>query len=363
MWVLWREALATTWANKVPSVLVTLLVAVMVTATLSTVGRTAAAEQQLAQRLDDAGARVLTVTDLRSRGLLSPSIIGAAGALSVAERAVGITLTVDMVAGHVGRGGERVPAWGIVGDINDVATITAGRAPGPGEGIVSEEGMRKLGLQDPYGWALEAAQQGSQEATIVGAFRPKAPFEEFDAGIAYNASDADALTLSVIIDDSRHAASAQRAVLGLIAPPDPSEIQVESPVGIAELRRQVLGDFGNFGRTLMLGVLGGGALLTAIVVLSDVLVRRKDLGRRRALGATRATIVAIVTCRTLLPALIGAALGVAVGAGVTGRLGAVPPTDFVGAVAVLAVLAATISAVPPALFAATRDPVAVLRTP
>ncbi|HQD23111.1 MAG TPA: hypothetical protein PKY27_12735 [Arachnia sp.] len=39
------------------------------------------------------------------------------------------------------------------------------------------------------------------------------------------------------------------------------------------------------------------------------------------------------------------------------------PLDFVGGVAVLAVLSATISAVPPALFAATRDPVAVLRTP
>lgn len=49
----------------------------------------------------------------------------------------------------------------------------------------------------------------------------------------------------------------------------------------------------------LLGVLGAGALLVAIVVLADVFVRRKDLGRRRALG----TIVALVIARTLLPAV------------------------------------------------------------
>jgi putative ABC transport system permease protein len=98
-------------------------------------------------------------------------------------------------------------------------------------------------------------------------------------------------------------------------------------------------------------------------LLADVLVRRKDLGRRRALGASRGVIVGIVTARTFAPALLGAALGCASGLWVAARLGAAPPLDFVGGVAVLAVLSATFSAVPPALFAATRDPVAVLRTP
>ena len=118
-----------------------------------------------------------------------------------------------------------------------------------------------------------------------------------------------------------------------------------------------------FGRTLLLGVLGGGALLVAIVTLADVLVRRKDLGRRRALGATRGAILFLVVLRTLAPALLGAALGVAAGLYATSRLGAMPPWPFTLGTATLALLAASVAAIPPALYAATRDPVRVLRTP
>src|SRR5690606_14497339 len=53
--LLW-EALSTTWANKVSTALVALLVAIMCATTLATVGRTAAAEQQVAERLDAAGS-------------------------------------------------------------------------------------------------------------------------------------------------------------------------------------------------------------------------------------------------------------------------------------------------------------------
>lgn len=69
--------------------------------------------------------------------------------------------------------------------------------------------------------------------------------------------------------------------------------------------------------------------------------------------------------RTLAPALMGAALGVALGLWVTSRLGAgaIPPWSFTAGTATLALLAAAAAAVPPALYAATRDPVRVLRTP
>ena len=140
-------------------------------------------------------------------------------------------------------------------------------------------------------------------------------------------------------------------------------ISIQSPVALAELQAEVAADLGTFGRTLLLGVLGAGALLVAIVVLADVLVRRKDLGRRRALGATRGTIVAMVIARTLLPALLGAAIGVGAGLWLAERFNATPPWEFTGGTATLAVLAAIASAILPVLYAATRDPVRVLRTP
>ena len=91
--------------------------------------------------------------------------------------------------------------------------------------------------------------------------------------------------------------------------------------------------------------------------------RRADLGGRRGLGATRMTIIALVVLRTAYAALVGAVLGVVMGGIVTGRMDALPPVDFVIGVGILSVIAALVSTLPPAVYAAHRDPVGVLRTP
>ncbi|UJH71100.1 hypothetical protein [Ornithinimicrobium sp. INDO-MA30-4] len=107
-----REGVATMWAAKVPSTLVLLLVAAMCVATIATVGQTAAADQQLQERLDSAGSRVLVVNDGQSGGLISPTIIDQVKGLSTTERAVGTLIPIDVVNGAVGQGATRVPAWG-----------------------------------------------------------------------------------------------------------------------------------------------------------------------------------------------------------------------------------------------------------
>lgn len=91
--------------------------------------------------------------------------------------------------------------------------------------------------------------------------------------------------------------------------------------------------------------------------------RRADLGGRRGLGATRMTIIALVVLRTAYAALIGAVLGLVMGGIITGRMDALPPVDFVIGVGILSVIAALVSTLPPAVYAAHRDPVGVLRTP
>ncbi|MGO1666340.1 ABC transporter permease [Flaviflexus sp.] len=91
--------------------------------------------------------------------------------------------------------------------------------------------------------------------------------------------------------------------------------------------------------------------------------RRADLGGRRGLGATRMTIIALVVLRTAYAALIGAVLGVVMGGIITGRMDALPPVDFMIGVGILSVIAALVSTLPPAVYAAHRDPVGVLRTP
>ena len=361
---MFREGLATAWANKVPSVLVMFLVAVMCGATLATVGRTAAAEEQVADRLDAAGSRVLVVNDAQGQSLIPGVVVEQAAGLSVAERAVGVVIPVDVTNSVVGAGGTRVPAWAVVGDLSDVATLERGRWPGPGEALVSARGQLALGMDDPVGSVTLASTTEVLDYNVVGSFTPREPFTDYAAGVLIAAPDgAVADSLHVVVTDSQVAATAQRAVLGLIAPPTFEAVTVQSPVSLAQLQEEVAGDLTTFGRSLLFGVLGAGALLVAIVVLADVLVRRTDLGRRRALGATRSVIIALVLGRTLAPAVLGAALGATAGLWVAARYSAAPPLEFTAGTATLALLAALASAVPPALFAATRDPVRVLRTP
>lgn len=120
---------------------------------------------------------------------------------------------------------------------------------------------------------------------------------------------------------------------------------------------------GDYGRGLLLLTLGAGAVLVAVVVLAEVLLRRRDLGRRRALGASQWGLVGLVVARTVVAAVPGALLGAVGGAVIAAIWAQPPPLEFTCAVTVLTGLVSGIAAIPPAFLAAVRDPVGVLRTP
>lgn len=360
-----REALATTWANKVPSALVCLIVVAMCIMTISTVGRTAAAEAQVADRINSAGARELVLSDKRGADLIGSSLIDMASRLSVTDRAVGIKSPVDVNNTVIGAGADPVPAWPIVGDIETVAMLDSGRLPGPGEALISSTALKKLGLQQPAGSASLADATMPLDYAIVGSFTPREPFTDLGQGLIFGApSGSTATHLHIVLKDASQAANAQRAVVGLFGQlPDAESITIRSPLQLAQLHDEVVGDLGSFGRSLLYGALGIGALLVGIVVFADILVRRKDLGRRRALGATRANIIGLMLLRTLIPAIFGGFLGMGLGMGIAAKAGSLPPLDFCLGIVVLALVAAGASTLVPATFAAHSDPVKVLRTP
>lgn len=235
--------------------------------------------------------------------------------------------------------------------------------PEPGEALVSEEAMTDLGLEHASGWVHHDTEPGLTELTIVGSFEPQAPFENYRSGIVYiPLTPAPASSLQVVLTSAEVAGEAQSIVMSIIDG-KASELRIESPVGAAELQTQVMEDVTVFGRSLFIGVLLAGAVLVAIVTLTDVLVRRADLGRRRALGATRGTIISLVLLRSMIAALVGVIVGVGASAVLTNRMETMPPTSFMIGVGILSIIAAIASSIPPAIYAANRDPVAVLRTP
>jgi putative ABC transport system permease protein len=240
--------------------------------------------------------------------------------------------------------------------------LTAGRWPGPGEAIVSTSQVGRLGLDGPAGFL---AREG-ESYPIVGLYSPPGvPFDDFGQGALIDATPGmpGATRLLVLATSSGVAGSVQAQTMGIIDPPDQSNLEVTSPVTLASLQAKLSGGFTSYAGEVFALILVLGMGIIAVVVLTDVLMLRSDLGRRRALGATRGTIAVLVTGRTLVPTVVGAMVG-SIAAVVIGRVtGSYPGTGFTLAVGVLCLLAGIVASLPPAVIAMTQDPVKALRTP
>ena len=357
-----REAWASVWASKVPSVLCAVVVAAMCVASIVTVGKSASAAAAMAARLEQAGARQLAVIDSQAQGFITEMALEQVTSLNTVVAANSLGIPMDVTNGDIGRGGTKVPAWTVYGSLENLGGIVRGRAPEPGEAIVSVEAMRGLGLAEPVGFVVNSA---GEQFPVVGAFRAKEPFDDLATGIVINPENvAPAREIRVVISDMSAARVTVNAVLSILKPPDIQGVHIESPTSLADTAADLNAQLANYGRSLLLLILGAGSFFVMAVVFADVLVRRRDLGRRRTLGGTRSDLAALVTIRTAFTAAIGAAVGCALAWLINWFSdGIATPLDFTLAVGVLAVLVAIVAGIPPAVFAARRDPVAVMRTP
>lgn len=133
---------------------------------------------------------------------------------------------------------------------------------------------------------------------------------------------------------------------------------------MADLRAIIGGELTRQSRGVVRGLLRAAAGATFLNVWGMVVLRRKDFGRRRALGATRLMIVMLVVLQVLVVAVVGAVLGVASGSvWLSLHSQPRPSLSYLSALCTGLVAAASLAAALPAGFAAQRDPIAELRVP
>lgn len=142
------------------------------------------------------------------------------------------------------------------------------------------------------------------------------------------------------------------------------QVQISTADELIALGGVVSGTVGLFGRQIALGTVAAGMVLIALAMTLALVSRRRDFGRRRALGATRSALVALTLMEAGIPVVLGAVAGTALGAvGIAVLAGAAPPLLFTAGAFVLISVTGTASAVVPAVISARRDPLRILRVP
>lgn len=351
----WRTAVT----RRVASALITIVVAATCVLTLLTVGRSAAQMTALADSLNEPRSRLLTLRSQGEADFITPAAVTQVRGLSQVQVGVGLSFPVDVRNGRL-PGVAAVPLWRVTHEL-DVARIVSGRAPNEGEAIIAEDAAVGQSIDLPVGYVEDAA--GGQYP-IVGIFAPLPGFEFLSAGLVTPAQDGDLLSsLSLLVERVDLTAPTLATVVSILGSPSPDKLAIQNPPGLGVAGELLRRSLGSYHYTALLISLAAGGVFTIAVVVSDVLANRRDLGRRRALGMTRADLVLFTVLRTVWPAAVGGVLAAAATSGYFLYTGA--PLVWQQTLALLiTLLTSTVgSALLPAIWASRIDPVKVLRSP
>lgn len=351
----WRAMLAA----RAASALIACIGAAVAAAIVATTGQVAATEQQVQQRFADASSRALTIAS-SDPALFTPALLTDIAALSGVDAVTGLTPLGDARNTVLGPASPPVAAWQITGELP--GTLADRTVLDDGEAVATTDGLGRLGMADAAGTVqLETG----KAVAVIGAVDVDPAVRRLDPGVLLRVDTPERISqLTVLAADTATAAQLTQPVLALIDAPDPQQLTVTTPAALAELEAIVGADLAASGRLQLIGTLAVGALIIAAAVLGQVNLRRRDLGRRRALGASRTQLVGLVVGQTLWATLIGATAGATTTAlGVARAAGTPVPATFTVSIITLTILTAALAAALPSLIASRRDPLAVLRTP
>lgn len=358
-----REVLRASAAQRVTSLVTLLIVFGSAATVLATAGRSAGAEAAVLARVDAAGTRSLTVYAQGEQPELASGLVARLAGYDVVDEVSGFGPVADVTAAGAPQG-TKVASRAVYGDVAGLWSAGVGEVAGGGQGWVTRPGAAALGMDGQLGSVrlvdgpemlvtrmveLPAHLRGLEPVVLV----PRDP----GAG--------EELALLVVVARSpQDLPLVQALVLSALQDVPGEGFRVESSQELADLRAAVGGELSAQGRGIVVGVLAAAAAATLVTVWSLALLRRRDFGRRRALGASRAMVAALVVAQVGLLASVGAAVGVGVGMWLLVGSGSPrPAAGYAVAAAVALALTATAASVLPALWASRRDPLTELRVP
>ncbi|GAA2415767.1 ABC transporter permease [Actinomadura vinacea] len=380
-----RVGLSGLRARPTRVVLSALGIAIGIATMVAVIGISSSSKEDLLRRLDRLGTNLLTAkpgdTLFGEEAQLpetAPGMVARIGPVT----AVGATGTVDASVRRTDRIPQEIThGIGVQAASTDLLKtldvtvrhgtwLNAGTGRYPGV-VLGAEAARRLGFDRAGGqvWI------GGRWFTVLGVLGTaelapevdRSALVGWDAARTYLGFDGHPTTLYERSTDA--SVEDVRAVLArTVSPENPEEVEVSRPSDALEAKAAAAGAFTN----LLLG-LGAVALLVggvgvANTMVISVLERRREIGLRRSLGATRGQVRVQFLAESLLLSALGGAAGVVLGAGVTvafalyrGWPPVVPPWALGGALAATLAIG-TVAGLYPAMRAARLSPTMALAT-
>lgn len=349
------ESARVTWATRVVSALVLLLALAVPATVLGVAGLNVEAQAAILRRVDEIGARTMTIVSTGSELSLPSAAVDRIARLDGVAWVVGLGPVFDVRIREPGGGPAPVRAYRAVG-----APVTFNGSTAGGGAFLSATSARRVGLAGAY----SVLDPGGLR--VVGWFEASEPLTSLEAFILVP-SDEYALRLEriiVAVDDVGWVEVVAAGLASMIGTNAAQTTSIERSPALIEARAAVQDEVSRRDRVVVLALLGVAMVFVSVVIFAGTVAARRDFGRRRALGATRGQLTVLVMLGTLWPALVGASIGTAAGWLYLGsRLGYLPDGRFPLAVGILAVFALVSASALPAAVAATRDPLHVLRMP
>lgn len=364
-----REAVSSARSQMVASALTFAVVAGMCVAVLLTTGRTVAAEEAALGAIDAAGTRSIIVRSSDASSITA-GLLDRLATVEGIESVAGFGPVVDVHNAHV-PGGNPVASRTAFGELDGQRLTRLGGVANAA--AASYSAATTLGLADGVG-AVAVADADGVEFEVVASIQMPEHLAFMDRVVLVPSSTEDALggdnpdaplALLVVKAASPGLVGALTEVLRVyLADADPEAVSIETSAELAAIRSAVSGELGRYGRTTVLGIVAVSALVVGANILALVMMRRKDFGRRRALGARRSLIIALLLTQVSITAGAGAVAGSLGTVAISAALDApFPGWGFSTAVTLLGTLCSLAAALPPAIYAARRDPLHELRVP
>lgn len=359
-----RDAAEGARAQFATTLTLVLVLATVCFSVLVTTGQAAAAEARVVEQIDSIGTRLIAISDDGGQARIDPGAPDLLAGISDVSWVLGLGEAADVTNALLPD--ARVASRAVVGTLPADLVIVRGRTPRPGEAVAGADAATRLHLGPGLG-RVQAADGSRDPVAVVGTFTADGPLAHLNS-VVLIATGADQLTslryVYVMASDVTTVGRLQKVLLSSTPAEAPDVLTIEAPSGALALRDVIAGQLGASSRRLMALVMGVGAVIIAVTLLSATASRRRDFGRRRALGATRSALVAGLLIQVGLSALPGVLLGTAAGlVTLQATTGSLPEVRFVLGVVGLTLLLTLVAATPVATHAAHRDPLRILRVP